>query len=142
MKAVLLISLLVIFWGCTSTPVRELNYRAEMPNSHPTDKALVLAFSATLADETALTIVDQSKVTGKESIDGSFSVHLRPNGKEELYVIVMAHFPSNVLFLTVGGEIESRRAKTIAFAAQALIERKYPGSKLLAYTRYQGLFGP
>lgn len=142
MKAFIVTSLLAFFGGCNSTPLPEYNYRGAVPGSTAVDLAMVTNFSATLAHESGLRIVDQTKPTGNVEIDATVSVHLRPKSDERIYVTVMGHRPTRTLFVRVAGNIESPKAKDIARNAEAIYEREYPGSKLTAFIRYEGLLGP
>jgi hypothetical protein len=142
MKAIFAASILAILGGCNGTPLPEYNYRGAVPEPGPVNVAMVTDFSANLAREAGLHVVDQSKLTGNERADETFSVHLRAAADEKINVTVMAHFPSRTLFVTVAGNIESPMAKEIAQRAEALYKKKYPGSKLAAFTRYRGLLGP
>lgn len=130
------------FGGCSSTPLPEYNYRASLPERVAVNISVAIDFAADLAARSGLQIVDQSKVTGNPNVDATFAVHLKPRNVEDVSVTVMVNMPSRTIFIGIGGNIESAKAKSIAQDAEALYAQKYPGSKLIAFTRKQGLFGP
>jgi hypothetical protein len=142
MKAFSLTAILALLAGCNGIPLPEYNYRGAVPESGSVNAAMLTDFAVSLAREAGLRVVDESKPTGNKRIDETLAIYLRPEANEKVYVTVMAHLPSRTLFLTVSGNIESPVAKEIVQVAEALYEKKYAGSRLTAFTRYQGLLGP
>ena len=141
MKTVLFLCVMAL-GGCNSTPLPEYNYRGVLPDKSDVSVAVAMDFATRLATEAGLRVVDQTKPTGNANIDATFSVDLRPQSTDNVFVTIMVNMPTRTLFVRVGGAIESETAKRIAQKAEELYTRTYPGSKLTAYRRYQGLFGP
>ena len=142
MRAFFLTLLPIFLGGCISTPLPEYNYRGVVPGSSAFTSATVVDFAATLARDSGLRIVSQTEPTGNARMDERVLIDLRPKSGERIYVTVMGYLPERTLFVGIGGNIESPEAKRIAQRAEAVYEREYSGSRLTAFTRYQGLLGP
>jgi hypothetical protein len=120
----------------------ELNFRGELPQNIEVTKTIAFEFAESLARDTGLRIVDQTRSTGNPNIDAAVSIQLKPQTSVNVWVTVILYVKTRQLHVDVGGDFESQTAKRIARKAEELYAHKYPGSKLMPFTRNRGLLGP
>jgi hypothetical protein len=141
MKFLIVVFISIFLVGCFP-PLPEYNYVATVPEPRMVDSELAMDFSNGLIKECGLRIVSYSKPTGNARIDRNFSVDLRFDKGEKIFVTVITYADLRNISFRVSGDIASSKAKETARCAEALYEKMYTDSKLETFIRHQGLFGP
>jgi hypothetical protein len=142
----------ICIFGCKSTPLHEIDYTGQLPGDVPASFTVAKEFATDLAKaavETNLKIVSEDpmewargKYDEKGIVDLRTKEKLSSTGKGNVSVHIATHeAPAHEIYILIYGDIDLPEARVIAAKAEEIFVRKYPGFKLVRFTRYQGL-GP
>jgi hypothetical protein len=143
----ILVCLAIGVSGCQSMPLHEYDYSGELPTSVEANFAVADQFASDLAAETNLKVTfrDQTSLGGHNPtgiVDLSATNGETISGKGKISVHIATYTSPHCLYVVIYGDIDAPEAKEIAKKAEELFASKYPNSKLIPFTRYQGILGP